>query len=156
VKGKEKALRLVLSFPYSLFDQLSAILRRMRLCRNYFELFCRKRGLLKSRIINFFKNLGVKPFLKISIFSLISNCDTVSNADNADQAKAMKTPGLLLKKVAQLWSVKKSHLFPPFVVYTVCEPPLQLNVELIAAFHQESFLTAIETNGIVMPTAGID
>jgi len=30
--------------------------------------------------MDFFKNLEVKPFLKISIFSLFSNCDTVSPA----------------------------------------------------------------------------
>ena len=41
--------------------------------------FVEKRGLLKLCITNFFKNLGVKPFLKISIFSLFSNFDTVSS-----------------------------------------------------------------------------
>jgi exonuclease VII large subunit len=40
--------------------------------------FVEKRGLLKLRITNYFENLGVKPFLKISFFSLFSNCDTVS------------------------------------------------------------------------------
>jgi hypothetical protein len=42
--------------------------------------FVEKRGLLKLSIMNFFKNLGVKPFPKTSLFSLFSNCDTVSFA----------------------------------------------------------------------------
>jgi hypothetical protein len=40
--------------------------------------FVEKRGLLKLPTMNFFKNLGVKPFLKISIFYLFPNYDTVS------------------------------------------------------------------------------
>jgi hypothetical protein len=42
--------------------------------------FVEKNGLLKLRIINFFEILGVKPFLKMSIFSRFANCDTVSKA----------------------------------------------------------------------------
>lgn len=33
---------------------------------------------------------------------------------------------------------------------------LQLDSELIAAFHRESFFIAVETNGTVLPPAGID
>jgi len=39
--------------------------------------FVEKRGLLKSRITNFFKNLGVKSLPKKRLFSLFSNYDTV-------------------------------------------------------------------------------
>jgi len=40
--------------------------------------FIEKRGLLELPTMGFFKKLGVKPFLKTSMFSLFSNCDTVS------------------------------------------------------------------------------
>ena len=42
--------------------------------------FIEKRGLLELPTMDFFKKLGVKPFLKTSMFSLFSNCDTVSKA----------------------------------------------------------------------------
>ena len=50
----------------------------LRLCRNYLY-FVENRGLLKSRITKFFKNLRVKPLPKKKFFSFFSNCDTVSS-----------------------------------------------------------------------------
>jgi 7-carboxy-7-deazaguanine synthase (Cx14CxxC type) len=83
-------------------------------------------------------------------------CDTDFNGTDGMQGGIYETPEQLLKKVAQLWPVKKSRLARPFVVCTGGEPLLQLNAELIAAFHRESFIIAVETNGTVMPPAGID
>ena len=43
-----------------------------------------------------------------------------------------------------------------FVVCTGGEPLLQLDVELLGAFHAEGFQVAVETNGTVEPPPGID
>ncbi|MGH7534913.1 MAG: 7-carboxy-7-deazaguanine synthase, partial [Gemmatimonadales bacterium] len=42
------------------------------------------------------------------------------------------------------------------VVCTGGEPLLQLDAALVAAFHREGFEVAVETNGTVVPPAGID
>jgi 7-carboxy-7-deazaguanine synthase len=43
-----------------------------------------------------------------------------------------------------------------FVVCTGGEPLLQMDAELIEALHQRGFAVGVETNGTVMPPAGID
>jgi 7-carboxy-7-deazaguanine synthase len=45
---------------------------------------------------------------------------------------------------------------PPFVVCTGGEPLLQLDDALIAALHAREFTIAIETNGTLLPPAGLD
>ncbi len=45
---------------------------------------------------------------------------------------------------------------PPFVVCTGGEPLLQLDADLIHAFHQHGIIIAIETNGTLVVPTGID
>jgi 7-carboxy-7-deazaguanine synthase len=63
-------------------------------------------------------------------------------------------------KVAQAvvakWPVQSSPRVRPLVVCTGGEPLLQLDEELIAAFHQAGFEVAIETNGTRFPPPGVD
>ena len=44
----------------------------------------------------------------------------------------------------------------PYVVCTGGEPLLQLDTPLVAALHEQGFEIAIETNGTLLPPAGID
>jgi 7-carboxy-7-deazaguanine synthase (Cx14CxxC type) len=59
--------------------------------------------------------------------------------------------------VAAAWPrVEKSPGVRPLVVCTGGEPLLQLDEELVAAFHQAGFEVAIETNGTRLPPQGVD
>lgn len=59
----------------------------------------------------------------------------------------------LAEKVASLWPENGSK---KYVVCTGGEPLLQLDEEMIAAFHAKNFKIAIETNGTIEPPLGID
>ena len=59
----------------------------------------------------------------------------------------------LAEKVASLWPKQTGQ---PYVVCTGGEPLLQLDKELIDAFHQNGFEIAIETNGTIEAPEGID
>ena len=58
----------------------------------------------------------------------------------------------LADAVAQLWAGTGD----PFVVVTGGEPLLQLDCDLIEAFHERSVTIAVETNGTINPPQGID
>jgi 7-carboxy-7-deazaguanine synthase (Cx14CxxC type) len=59
--------------------------------------------------------------------------------------------------VAATWPrVGKLPGVRPLVVCTGGEPLLQLDCELVAAFHQAGFEVAIETNGTRLPPPGVD
>jgi 7-carboxy-7-deazaguanine synthase len=58
--------------------------------------------------------------------------------------------------VAAKWPAQKLPRIRPLVVCTGGEPLLQLDEALVAAFHQEEFEIAIETNGTRLPPQGID
>jgi 7-carboxy-7-deazaguanine synthase (Cx14CxxC type) len=59
--------------------------------------------------------------------------------------------------VADAWPrIGKSPRVRPLVVCTGGEPLLQLDSELVAAFHQAGFEVAIETNGTRLPPQGVD
>jgi 7-carboxy-7-deazaguanine synthase len=58
--------------------------------------------------------------------------------------------------VAATWPKHHSKRARPLVVCTGGEPLLQLDEELIAAFHERGFGVAVETNGTIRPPAGID
>jgi 7-carboxy-7-deazaguanine synthase len=62
----------------------------------------------------------------------------------------------LARAVASLWPTGASPGVRPFVVCTGGEPLLQLDSNLIAAFHDWGFEVAIETNGTRMPPHGVD
>ncbi len=83
-------------------------------------------------------------------------CDTDFAGMDGTDGGLYETAYQLAKKIAGLWPEKNSKLNRPYDVCTGGEPLLQLNAELIAAFHRESFIIAVETNGTIMPPAGID
>jgi 7-carboxy-7-deazaguanine synthase len=60
----------------------------------------------------------------------------------------------LAQKVANLWENKEQG--KPYVVCTGGEPLLQLDDNLIQAFHAQGFEVAIETNGTIPVPNGID
>lgn len=59
------------------------------------------------------------------------------------------------QKVASLWPVAHS-VGKPYVVCTGGEPMLQLDEDLVGAFHQLGFEVAVETNGTLAPPKGIN
>jgi 7-carboxy-7-deazaguanine synthase (Cx14CxxC type) len=61
----------------------------------------------------------------------------------------------LVSKVAALWPAGADG-GKPLVVCTGGEPLLQLDAELVAAFHGAGLEVAIETNGTILPPDGID
>lgn len=61
----------------------------------------------------------------------------------------------LADKVASLWP-KTTPTGKPYVVCTGGEPLLQLDENLIDAFHQVGFEVAVETNGTIALPRGID
>lgn len=61
----------------------------------------------------------------------------------------------LAAKVASLWP-KTTPVGKPYVVCTGGEPLLQLDENLIDAFHQVGFEVAVETNGTIALPRGID
>ena len=62
----------------------------------------------------------------------------------------------LAETVSGSWRAPSSARARPLVVCTGGEPLLQLDEELVAAFHNANFEIAIETNGTKLPPPGID
>jgi 7-carboxy-7-deazaguanine synthase len=60
----------------------------------------------------------------------------------------------LARAVAAAWPDKAGA--DRFVVCTGGEPLLQLDTELVNAFHNQGFEIAVETNGTLAPPAGVD
>ena len=58
--------------------------------------------------------------------------------------------------VAATWPAQPAPHGVPFVVCTGGEPSLQLDAALVEALHAQGFEIAIETNGTLLPPAGID
>jgi 7-carboxy-7-deazaguanine synthase len=83
-------------------------------------------------------------------------CDTdFIGTDGPGGGRFVSAPDLA-KAVAVLWSKQSSPLSKPFVVCTGGEPLLQLDQDLVAAFHDADFEVAIETNGTRPCPPGID
>ena len=82
-------------------------------------------------------------------------CDTDFWGTDGENGGSFKTAEALAKAVAQLWP-QKVNRGKPYVVCTGGEPLLQLDQDLVDAFHQEGFEIAIETNGTIVPPEGID
>jgi 7-carboxy-7-deazaguanine synthase len=80
-------------------------------------------------------------------------CDTdfvgIDGSDGGRYADA----AALADRIAGLWPAGQGACF---VVCTGGEPLLQLDPPLIAALHQGGFEIAIETNGTILPPAGIN
>ena len=60
----------------------------------------------------------------------------------------------LVQTIRSLWPTDSNQL--PYVVCTGGEPLLQLDQDLVDAFHQANIEVAIETNGTMLPPNGID
>jgi 7-carboxy-7-deazaguanine synthase (Cx14CxxC type) len=80
-------------------------------------------------------------------------CDTDFVGTDGENGARFATADALADRVAEIWGDSFSQRY---VVCTGGEPLLQLDEELIAAFHARGFEVAVETNGTVLPPAGID
>ena len=81
-------------------------------------------------------------------------CDTDFIGMDGLNGGKYKTAEELAKKVKSVWG--DASLGKPFVVCTGGEPALQLDKNLINAFHTEGLEISIETNGTVELPEGID
>jgi len=86
-------------------------------------------------------------------------CDTDFVGVAADGGK-FTTADALATRVADCWPDSASSgptgAPKPFVVCTGGEPLLQLDEQLVNAFHERGFEVAVETNGTQDPPAGLD
>ena len=83
-------------------------------------------------------------------------CDTDFIGTDGPEGGIFATADELAGRVARLWPDGVNGSAQRFVVCTGGEPLLQLDSELVAAFHRENFLIAVETNGTILPPPGID
>ena len=79
-------------------------------------------------------------------------CDTEFVGTDGPGGGKFKTADALADAVAAFWPDGGQ----PWVVCTGGEPLLQLDSELIDAFHDRGFKIAVETNGTIKAPAGID
>ena len=79
-------------------------------------------------------------------------CDTDFVGIDGPGGGRFATAQRLVKAAAALWRGSG----PRLVVCTGGEPLLQLDTALIAAFHEEKFEVAVETNGTIAAPAGLD
>src|SRR4051812_481825 len=80
-------------------------------------------------------------------------CDTdFVGTDGSGGGKFADAAGLA-RAVFQQWPSEKGR---PYVVCTGGEPLLQLDKALVVALHEQGFEIGIETNGTLLPPAGID
>jgi 7-carboxy-7-deazaguanine synthase len=87
--------------------------------------------------------------------AVCSFCDTDFVGVGADGGK-FATAAELAQRVAALWPQAERPKSRPYVVCTGGEPLLQLDDELVDAFHAEGFEVAVETNGTQPAPKGID
>jgi len=80
-------------------------------------------------------------------------CDTDFIGTDGEGGGKFKTASDLAAAVKALWTGKNGK---PLVVCTGGEPLLQLDDALVAAFHDAGLEIAVESNGTVLPPAGID
>jgi 7-carboxy-7-deazaguanine synthase len=84
-------------------------------------------------------------------------CDTDFVGTNGPGGGRFATAEAVARAVSAAWpTAQKSPRIRPLVVCTGGEPLLQLDEELVVAFHQAGFEVAIETNGTLLPPPGID
>jgi 7-carboxy-7-deazaguanine synthase len=83
-------------------------------------------------------------------------CDTEFVGTDGPGGGRFATAQELAQTVAGVWFAQASKPARPFVVCTGGEPLLQLDTELVMAFHDLGFEVAIETNGTQLPPPGID
>lgn len=84
-------------------------------------------------------------------------CDTDFVGTDGEGGGHFQRASDVASAVSAAWPVKQSApRLRPLVVCTGGEPLLQLDEELVAAFHLEGFEVAIETNGTRLLPPGID
>lgn len=81
-------------------------------------------------------------------------CDTDFVWNSTTDAGKFVSPVNLAQAVADEWSEQAGGV--PLVVCTGGEPLLQLDSDLISAFHDRGFEVAVETNGTLPAPDGID
>lgn len=82
-------------------------------------------------------------------------CDTDFVGTDGIGGGHFSTPEMLVKKVKSYWPKNLSNEYP-YVICTGGEPLLQLDDDLIIAFHLEGIEIAIETNGTIPVPNGVD
>ncbi len=88
--------------------------------------------------------------------AICSFCDTDFIGTDGPGGGGYEDAGALARAAAGMWPGMLDVVPRPLLVCTGGEPLLQLDGELIAAFHGQGFKIAIETNGTVAAPAGID
>jgi 7-carboxy-7-deazaguanine synthase len=83
-------------------------------------------------------------------------CDTDFVGTNGPGGGRFASAPEVARAVSATWRVPSSARTRPLVVCTGGEPLLQLDEELVRAFHDANFEVAIETNGTKLPPPGID
>jgi 7-carboxy-7-deazaguanine synthase len=83
-------------------------------------------------------------------------CDTDFVGTDGLGGGTFASPEDLAKAVATAWPEPLSARVQPLVVCTGGEPLLQLNGQLVSAFHVAGFEIAIETNGTRLPPPDVD
>lgn len=83
-------------------------------------------------------------------------CDTDFVGSDGPGGGKFATAMDLARAIRAKWPEGKTAKTRPFVVCTGGEPLLQLNEELVTALHELKLEIAIETNGTLLPPAGID
>lgn len=81
-------------------------------------------------------------------------CDTDFVGTDGDGGGKFESAPTLAQAINRFWPTGFAH--HKFVVLTGGEPLLQVDDALVQALHQEGFTIAVETNGTVLPPAGID
>jgi len=81
-------------------------------------------------------------------------CDTAFVWNGTTDVGKFTSPEALVQAVADAWPQESGG--KPLVVCTGGEPLLQLNVDLVSAFHARGFEVAVETNGTLLAPEGID
>ncbi len=72
------------------------------------------------------------------------------------EAENFKSPWIWPLRCGINFRLRASTQVRPLVVCTGGEPLLQLDEDLIAAFHDLGFEVAVETNGTLLPPTGLD
>ena len=83
-------------------------------------------------------------------------CDTDFIGTDGPGGGKFEDAGSLVQAVKSKWPNKGDSRVHPYVVCTGGEPLLQLDTNLVDAFHEEGIEVAIETNGTCEAPAGID
>lgn len=83
-------------------------------------------------------------------------CDTDFVGTNGPGGGHFASAIEMAQAVSANWQAPLSARTRPLVVCTGGEPLLQLDEELVTAFHDANFEVAIETNGTKLPPPGID